>query len=122
MFGDSSIRVKCKRCNRQAPADLFAMDPVYGMIVCPDCVRERKNGETKPPISPEKQKQDAEDAYLERAYQLKLSKMVPVEKAGEDKVKYQCPKCKYKFIYNTATRAPARCPYCSGPIQKFRMA
>ncbi len=40
------IKVKCKVCGRAANATEFTLDPVYKMMACPMCVRDRRNKET----------------------------------------------------------------------------
>ncbi len=36
------LQVTCKRCGRSAPSDNFVLDHLYGMLVCPDCMKEQK--------------------------------------------------------------------------------
>lgn len=35
-------KVVCRRCGREAQADSFVLDPIYGMLVCPECMKEQK--------------------------------------------------------------------------------
>ncbi len=141
MMGDE-IKVKCKRCQRLAKAEDFVLDPVYEMIVCPECIRERRNrdrvqAELKAQKD-EKQKEkaaadakaakeqkpagwDMEDEYLEKAFRSKQKSTVAVQPVSDTKVKYKCPKCGYQFDYDTEKRRPARCPYCSSEIYKFKV-
>ena len=37
------IKVKCRVCGRAANANEFILDPVYKIMACPMCVRDRKN-------------------------------------------------------------------------------
>lgn len=127
------MKVKCKRCNRYAKASEFSLDPIYRIMVCPLCVKERKAGEQvhKEVAEMKKKKKQEEDALkskpagwdhddelLERAHKMKSS--VHVERIDRNRVNYICPKCKYKFVYDTAAKRPPRCPYCGSEISKFR--
>jgi len=126
------IKVKCRKCGRQAKPEEFILDPFYGMMVCPLCVKERKNkdrihreietmkNEKKEEDVKRPADYDSDDIYLEKAYKTKMMNTVKVDRVGEDKVRYTCPKCSYTFEYNTARNIPGRCPYCSAEIKKFR--
>ena len=41
---DDSVKVTCKRCGRQAPSSEFSLDSVFGMVVCRNCIKDRKSG------------------------------------------------------------------------------
>jgi DNA-directed RNA polymerase subunit RPC12/RpoP len=128
MIGNE-IKVKCKKCGRQAPANSFVLDAEDRMMICPNCIKDRRN---KVVINKELQEKreeenrrpagwDAEDEYLEKTYRHKVDVAAGtrVERIDSEKVKYSCPHCKYRFVYNTVKKTPATCPYCSSPI--FRM-
>ena len=126
------VKVKCKRCGRDFKSDEFILDPVYKMMVCKECVKERKNNE----FAASKLKQseehraameaqakkdrpagwDAEDAVIERAFKEKQAQTPKVERIDDERVKYTCKKCKYEFVFNAMTRVPGRCPYCGAEI------
>jgi DNA-directed RNA polymerase subunit RPC12/RpoP len=126
------IKVKCKKCGRDVKSDEFILDPIYKMMVCKDCVKERKANElnakktaaqaefkAKQEVQQKNERPagwDSEDAEIERAYKAKQGSQPRVEKIDEEKVKYTCAKCKYEFIFNTYKRMPGRCPYCSTPV------
>jgi DNA-directed RNA polymerase subunit RPC12/RpoP len=126
------VKVKCKKCGRDAKSDEFILDPVYKMMVCKDCVKDRRMAES----SASKQKAqearaqaqaqekksmpagwDSEDAEIERAFKAKQSQAPVVEKISDEKIKYTCTKCKYQFIFNTIEKRPPRCPYCATPVK-----
>jgi DNA-directed RNA polymerase subunit RPC12/RpoP len=127
------VKVKCKRCGKEYQADEFILDPVYKMMVCKECVRERKNQEfaakktqqrevAKIAMETQVKKEkpagwDAEDAEIERAYKAKQQSLPDVERIDNQRVKYKCKKCKYEFVFNIITRVPGRCPYCGAAIQ-----
>ena len=134
MAKEEGIKVICKKCGRRAMSNEFALDHVYRMMVCPLCVKERKTSEMvhaevkkmeedrKKQKAQEKEKPagwDAEDDYLERMHKMKMKTSVKVERVDDSRVKYQCPKCKYNFIYDRAARRPQACPYCSSEIGKI---
>lgn len=127
----STIKAKCRRCGKDAPSDSFILDPVYGMMVCQNCVNERrsksfsvkKGGKDSAAESDEPAKPkgwDSDDDMLSKAYKNKVETYVKVQKIDSEKVKYTCPKCKYQFTYNVDKNLPPKCPYCNMPIQKFR--
>ena len=121
------ISVVCKKCNRPAKADQFILDPVYKMMVCPSCVKDRRDTEMiaakkkKTDAVEQEQKKnkpknwDAEDEYLEKA-QAKAAPKPKVKIIDAEHVKYQCPSCTYKFKYNKVEKKPANCPYCGSGI------
>jgi hypothetical protein len=127
-----AVKVKCKKCNRDAKSDEFILDPVYKMMVCKECVKERKLAEitakkaqvaeVQKAKAEEQKKQmppgwDSDDAEIERAYQKKQGEQVTIQRIDDDKVKYTCKKCKYAFTYSFSQKRPGRCPYCATPVQ-----
>lgn len=132
---NNEVKAVCKRCGRQSPSTQFILDPVYGMMVCPLCLKERKSKSAAIQIragrnaAAEKKEEenknkpagwDREDDYLERSYAKKKDSQVGVEKIDANHVNYICPKCKYKFIYDTERKYPKVCPYCNGQIFSMR--
>jgi len=126
------FKVKCKRCGKMARPEEYVLDPIYRMMVCPSCIKERRTHENvHKEVEARKQARsvaeeepkptgfDKEDAYLEKAYREKVKNTVSVEKVSDDKVKYKCPKCNYKFVYDVLKKVPGRCPYCSADIFRF---
>jgi hypothetical protein len=135
--GNSGLRAVCRKCGKSAPVNEFTLDPVYGLMVCQSCVKERKNNEkggvfNRVKEEKEKQKQeesmknrpvgwDADDAYLEMVYKQKESKKAIVEKIDEEKVRYSCFKCNFRFVYNLVSKTPKNCPYCgAGVVGSFK--
>lgn len=125
------IKITCRRCGRQSEASKFVIDSVYKMAVCPQCVQERKssvfkkpeNAKPAPAATPEPAKPagwDEEDRELEMMAKHKpeASKVVRID---EDRVKYTCSKCQYKFTYNTTSRTPANCPYCGRAVDRMSL-
>ncbi|MFH1439566.1 MAG: hypothetical protein ABIG89_03305 [Candidatus Woesearchaeota archaeon] len=133
-MSDTGIKAVCKKCSKKALATEFILDPVYKMMVCPLCVKERKNKEniartkaveekektTKKEIKPHGW--DQEDEYLEKIHKQKEKEKIKVEiqRIDREKIRYTCPKCKYTFIYNEIKKQPSRCPYCTSTIFTFK--
>lgn len=134
------IKIKCRQCNRMSPTEEFVLDPVYKMVVCKMCVKERqqrdaihkelqqekdKKQQLKEAIAETKPKDqkpagwDEIDDRLEKLHKAKVASTVTVTKVDDDKVQYACPKCKYNFIYNMEKKTPRTCPYCSTPISNM---
>ncbi len=122
---NSSVKAVCKHCGKQADADSFILDVEYKMMVCPQCVKERKSpkAEKKEAESVKVAKApgwDKEDDYLEKMHSVKAKQKVTVEKIDEEYVKYQCPHCKYTFKYSVIRQKPGNCPYCSSSIERMQ--
>lgn len=129
----NEIKSICRKCGKAAPASKFILDNVYGLMVCPECVKARRTAEivkkqlgAKPKEEkaaeqkPTPRGWDKDDELLDRLYEKKKS-AEPVVRAVRltgNKVKYTCPKCKYAFAYDVETRKPSCCPYCAGDIQE----
>jgi hypothetical protein len=121
-YTEQNIKIKCRKCGRQAPANEFVLDSEYRMVVCPNCIKERdvKNKiEVKAQEQEEVKKRpgwDYEDEYLEKAYKAKKGNQLVFEKVSEDKIKYICPKCKNMTLYNVVKKFPSLCPFCGRKV------
>jgi len=128
MFNDA-VSAVCKKCGKTAKSDEFVLDNEYGMMICPACVKDKRdrvrNMQKQAVDEAEKQKKqeeqkkkpagwDQEDEYLEKYY--KRQEKVKVERISEDKIKITCPTCKYQFPFNTNKQTPRNCPYCTTPV------
>ena len=126
-----SIRVQCKKCGRSVPSDQFVLDHLNKMMVCQTCARTpNKASPTVPgqlnrnmPIAPVKHSvdktdkknipgYDKDDEKINMLYQEKQNKLGKFKKLGDDKIKYQCSKCKNQFPFNVVRRTPSKCTYC----------
>ncbi|MFH1505592.1 MAG: hypothetical protein ABIE94_01230 [archaeon] len=134
MLSDKEIRVPCKRCGKLASANNYVLDPDYKLMVCPQCVKEKKEKErVRTELAKQKEEKgkekikdkpagwDIEDEYLEKLYKKRDEIKVDIKKIDADKVRYTCPKCKYVFVYNKATNFPSLCPYCKTRIFTFKL-
>ncbi len=136
------IKAKCKHCGQDAPVESFTLDPVYRVMVCASCSRERRakesgaqakgkgasslgsSGSSVQKETPTVKKPagwDVEDEYLEKMAKVTAKPSVDVQRIDHEKVKYTCPKCRYAFIHNTVRNQPSRCPYCASDVVKFRI-
>ncbi len=124
---DRSIKVKCKRCGKTASSDSFVLDGDYRMMVCPFCIQEKKDKQKHQAASIDKMRKqaeeqekikskpagwDEEDEYLNRLHKQKAKVGGDFEAIDEDRIKYTCSKCKYKFVHYLSKKAPSACPYC----------
>ncbi len=131
-----SVSVKCRQCGRQARAEEFVLDVDYRMMVCPQCIKEKRMKKEvynelakKKTIRAEQGEAgqekpagwDFEDAYLEQAYKSKVKNAVKAINVGAGKVKYKCPKCGYEFIYDLERKNPGRCSYCGENIHPIQL-
>ncbi len=123
------VKVKCRNCGHDADSNEFVLDPGFKMVVCPNCVKERKAKSIASGIrgkgdareaqkaqsegSPLPPGWDQEDEYLQRFAKAKKKSTIRAQRIDEEHVKFNCPKCSYEIKYNTVKNTPARCPYCS---------
>lgn len=137
---DRSIKAKCRKCGKMMPADEYVLDPVYKMMVCSQCVKERKMKENRSrhetvikenkkavqDPKPKKPKDwDSEDDLLEKLHRQKQKSMIQdlavARRIDDKRVQYRCVKCKYSFVYNVIKETPKSCPFCNEDIHKFRI-
>ncbi len=130
------VKAKCRNCGRDADANEFVLDSAFRMVVCPNCVKERKSKamaadmqrksaaeqaqSQKEASSGKPHDWDSDDEYLERASKTRNPNAVKAVRVDDERVKFKCPKCSYEIIYNTVKRIPARCPYCSMNISGMK--
>jgi DNA-directed RNA polymerase subunit RPC12/RpoP len=132
---NNEVKVPCKRCGRMSPASQYILDPVYGMMVCQLCLKERKSKAAALVLRQDRQNAeakkeeelknkpagwDAEDEYLEKAYARKKQSQAAAERIDSNHFNYTCPKCKYRFVYDTERKFPKACPYCNSQIFSMR--
>jgi DNA-directed RNA polymerase subunit RPC12/RpoP len=135
MISNNQVSAKCKRCGKTAPSTSFVLDPDYKLMVCPQCIKEKKEAERvrrelekkkteKQELAaketPEKPKGwDSEDEYLERHSKKIETVNVAAERIDNTKIRCTCPSCKYAFVYDTAKKHPKACPYCNAQVLPF---
>ena len=122
----SSIKAKCRRCGKDAPAEHFKLHYKYRMMVCPDCF----SGKTDKQKEAMKKKEntvklpgwDMEDDYLEKYHRQKVQKERGrfVKIPGTNQVRYNCANCKFSFRYDPFKKRPRTCPYCNTEIPRLK--
>lgn len=115
---DRAVLVSCRKCSKKFPSNEFILDPVYRMMVCRNCSRERiakDSPEAKARIEEQNKKPagwDNDDESAAKQFQRKQAEQPVYKKVAPDKVKVICPKCRFAFIFNTDKRYPLNCPQC----------
>jgi len=121
-------KAKCRKCGKEAAADLFKLHYAHKMMVCPDCFSGRteqkkaleekeKKGENPRPAG-----WDADDVYLEKMSRIKKEQTRSVFRqiAGTEYVQCTCQSCKYSFRYHPIKKMPWSCPYCNAAVPNIR--
>ncbi|MDP2907027.1 MAG: hypothetical protein Q8O03_03740 [Nanoarchaeota archaeon] len=133
---------KCKKCGQSVSANSLILDNLYGMLVCPGCLKEKRSLGSKeavlkatadalagmktrpapskiavqPPVPAEVKERpvgwDSEDDYLERMHKQRDKLKVNFDRLDESRIRYVCTKCGFKFVYHTGKRYPSACPNC----------
>jgi DNA-directed RNA polymerase subunit RPC12/RpoP len=132
MISEKQVSAKCRRCGKTAPSNSFVLDPDYKLMVCPQCIKEKREAQrvrqevekhkTEKQEQPKTDKPagwDSEDEYLERQSKRKEETKISAERIDSTKVKYTCQSCKYAFVYDTEKRHPKACPYCNAQVLPF---
>lgn len=122
------VKVRCRNCGRDADSSEFVLDSAFRIVVCPNCVRERKTkaiasgirGRAEVEVQKAESQEpshplgwDDEDEYLQRFAKTKAKSTIRAQRIDEEHVKFNCSKCGYEVKFNTVRKTPARCPYCS---------
>lgn len=131
MMSNQAVSAVCKRCGRTAKSTEFVLDNVYKLMVCPQCVKERKERQRDAEkqahdeveaekVQAEKKTKpagwDHEDEYLEKVEKQRQKNQLQFERLDSERVMLTCPKCEYKFKFNTVKKSPKLCPYCGTVI------
>lgn len=125
MLGNAP-KAKCRKCNKEAAADMFKLHYQYKMMVCPDCFTGRtdikKTPEVKRDEPPRPKGWDAEDAYLEKASRMRKQETQSAFRKipGTEYVQCTCTACKYTFRYHPIKKTPWGCPYCNAEVPRLR--
>ena len=88
------VLVPCKKCGNKVPSTTLKLDLDIGMVICPDCIKNKKIHKE---IERSVYKQDAKQAPL------------PQKEAEEDKPlksMHKCQSCDYLFKVNYDTKTP----------------
>ena len=119
------IKVKCRKCNREADSELFKLHYKYKVMVCPDCFSgktdELKQKEAQKKIEIIKPRGwDQDDEYLEKYYKQKEKQQTNFKRIpGTNHIECVCDYCKFKFKYDPFRKSPKHCPYCSKEVPRM---
>ncbi|MEM4260241.1 MAG: hypothetical protein QXG00_03320 [Candidatus Woesearchaeota archaeon] len=89
MDENKDIPIRCKRCNKKTPIKSMRYDVDGKNLICMECYNLQN---TKPASS------------------IKIEAK-PKQSSFEQKIQYQCERCKYKFT-RKKDWIDKRCPYC----------
>lgn len=93
------VMVACKKCGNRAPAFSMTLDIDEGLMICPNCMKNKK-------IKKE----------IEKEIFSKRESSKAVKEESPSKVLHKCKYCGYKFMVNPETRVPRNCPYCNKAV------
>ena len=96
------IMVICKKCGNKAPASHMKLDLDEKLIICPDCIKNKR-------IHKEIEK---EVLHKKEVYQEQ-------QEEKSSKVGHKCTSCGYKFMMDPETKKPRNCPYCNARVTSF---
>ncbi len=121
------IRVKCRRCGREAKAASFTLDHVYKMMVCPSCVAERRSGDLKNAQGSHKHASNDTVKAVPKTeavtkghliQEKKTQKMANTADAGDNgRISLVCKNCRYRFTFRKDSRREPDCPYCGETVR-----
>jgi len=123
------IKVPCRECGMEAPADQFKLHYKYKKMVCPACFsgrteikRQKEQEETV--VKKEKPAGwDSEDDYLEKMSRTRRQDGIEVSQfskiPGTHQVQCKCAHCKFNFKYDPFKKTPRTCPYCNQDVPRL---
>ena len=100
--------VPCKKCHSKVPASHLKLDLDIGMMICPDCI---KNKAVHKEI--EKEAFHKEEKQTHAPLQSVTKREEPAESS---RVSHKCTSCGFKFKVDLETRKPKNCPYCNSAV------
>ncbi|HII71708.1 TPA: hypothetical protein HA265_03055 [Candidatus Woesearchaeota archaeon] len=109
MYLGNEVQVKCRRCGKHTSSAALVLDPVYRMMVCPNCVKERLNPKKEEPKDVKPVGWDKDDEVLAKTYKPKVY-------TPDGKRKHTCSKCRHSFIHDSVKKYPMNCPMCGTKV------
>ena len=94
--------VPCKKCGNKVPASSLKLDIDLRMVVCPDCIKNKKI-----------HKEIEKEAFH------KEEKPTERNEETSSKIAHKCASCGYKFKIDRETSKPKNCPYCNTRVMGF---
>lgn len=95
------IMVVCKKCGNKAPASHMKLDFDEKLMICPECVKNKKSHK------------EIEKEVFHKEEKKKIDEEKP------NKIAHKCTSCGYKFMMNPETKTPRNCPYCNARVMSF---
>ena len=95
------VMVPCKKCSNKVPVSSLKLDYDEKMMICPDCVKNKKIHK------------EIETEVLHKKEQIQEAE------PRSSKVGHKCASCGYKFMMNPETKTPKSCPYCNSRVTSF---
>ena len=100
----ADVMVPCKKCGNKMPSSSLKLDIDLRMVVCPDCINNKKIHKEIEKNVFHKQEPDATSIDVdERSF----------------RVSHKCTSCGYKFKIDSDTGKPRNCPYCNARVMGF---
>ena len=109
------VMVPCKKCGNKVPSSSLKLDIDLRMVVCPDCIKNKK-------IHKEIEE---ESLHKKSAAQMQNPSSIPqmtimqAEGPKSGKIAHKCTSCGYKFKIDPETSKPKNCPYCNARVMGF---
>ena len=97
------VMVSCKKCGNKVPASYLKLDLDIGLMVCPDCVKNKHIHK------------EIEKEAFHKGDEIKK----PVQEEKSNKIAHKCASCGYKFKIDPETKKPKYCPYCNARVMSF---
>ena len=98
------VLVPCKKCGNKVPSSSLKLDIDLKMVVCPDCIKNKKI-----------HKEIEKDAFHKA--EPDAGSMDTDEKSA--KISHKCNSCGYNFKIDSETGKPKNCPYCNARVLSF---
>ena len=109
------VMVSCKKCGNKAPASSLKLDLDLKMVVCSDCIKNKKiHKEIEDEVF---HKENLSIKPLNNQAQVHQSNQIQEPKSS--KVGHKCTSCGYKFMINIDPKTPKNCPYCNSRVMSF---
>ncbi|MEK6828272.1 MAG: hypothetical protein AABX78_02885 [Nanoarchaeota archaeon] len=98
------IMVICKKCGNKVPSSSLKLDIDLKMVVCQDCIKNKKI-----------HKEIEKDVFHKP--EPDAGSMANDEKSA--KIGHKCSSCGYRFKIDPETKVPRNCPYCNARVMSF---
>jgi len=100
----ADVMVPCKKCDNKVPSSSLKLDIDLKMVVCPDCIKNKKIHKEIEKDVFHKQEPDANSTAVDEI---------------SSRVSHKCTSCGYKFKIDPETNKPKNCPYCNARVMGF---